>query len=360
MKLAPNHADEVETFVDAGGFDATRFPDGDFGYTPNVEETERFVEEQALRTFGESRWYGDMRAEKRDAFLWLPLLEYLPNWLRGNQGIGDCVSWGWELGGTLFIYGERKLGLVDFPLVTGATEAIYGGSRVESRGGKLGGYRDGSYGGAAARWLTEWGFLLRLDYSKDTGVAEHNLTEYSSKKAKAWGNFGCGGADDEGREKGLLDQQAALYPMTTTAIRTTEELAAALMNGYPCPTCSGIGYGNKGKFHSARNADGVVRISGGWNHCELFCGVRWVNGRPQFRLANSWGKCASGPDPGIDDPAMSYCSWWVTEEDAQRQLNARDTFAITGSEGFVPRKLDWTDVRTAGNSDRVPGGPRWV
>lgn len=366
IQLAPGHEHVVEQFDEPRPcpWNEPGAPaPAHLGYTPDLADIERFVQDELpLRSLGESPWYGDMRAraERRDAFLWAPLLEQLPTWRRGAQGIGDCVSWGWELGGTAFLYGLRKLGEVDMPLVTGATESIYGGSRVEARGGRLGGWSDGSYGGAAARWLNQWGFLLRLDYSSETGSADDDLRKYDSKRAKSWGNYGCGGADDEGRDKGQLDQIARRYPMTTTAIRTTDELAAAVANGYPVPTCSGVGFGNRGRFHTQRNADGVARIAMGWNHCEVFWGLRWVGGKPQFRMCNSWGKCASGPDPGIDDEAVSLASWWVVEEDAARILRAKDTFAITGADGFVPRSLDWTYVSTNANAPRSPGGPDWV
>ncbi len=326
------------------------------GYYPDVEDIERFVtEEQSLVRIGDSPYFADMIQEKKDVFLWLPLLEQKPDWVRMAQGIGDCVSWGWELGGTAFLYGERKLGTADFPLVTGATEPIYGGSRVEARGGKLGGYSDGSYGAAAARWVNNWGFLLRLDYSQETGSSDDNLGEYDKGKAKNWGNFGCGGKDDQGRKDGLLDKFASRYPMQTTAVGTIVELVAAITNGYPVPVCSTVGFGKM-----RRNSQGVVRASGRWAHCMVILGLRWVNGKPQFRIFQSWGKSCSGPDPGIDHDSVSWCSWWATEEDVARILRAKDSYAITSQEGFVPRKLDWADVRKVGNTPRNPSGPDWV
>lgn len=354
INIAPEFAGCTESFAQPGDY-------GHQGYVPDPEATDRFIASQALSVLGDSPYFADMIQEKRDAYLWLPLLELLPNWLRGNQGIGDCVSWGWELGVLMYLYGLLKLGLIDMPLVTGATEAIYGGSRVEARGGKRDMGEDGSSGGSAAKWLTKWGYLLRLDYSQETGSPDDDLRVYSAEKAKAWGREGCGGADDQGRRSGSLDRFASRFPITTTAIKTTDQLAAALQNGYPCPTCSGIGFGDRrDKFHVTRNRDGTANRGQSWNHCELWAGVRWVNGRPQFRQVGSWGKFVSGDDPGIGHDAISFCSFWVDERTTQLILDQGDTFAVTGFTGFIPRKLDWTDVRTAANSDRLPSGPSWV
>lgn len=325
-----------------------------YGYSPDAGDIQRFTEqEQQHASLSETPHFASMLTEQRDAFLWLPLIEQLPNWVRGNQGIGDCVSWGWELACTMFLFGLRKLGQADCPLVTGATEPIYGGSRVEARGGRLGGYSDGSYGAAAARWLAMAGFLLRLNYSKETGSADDDLTKYDKSKAKAWGNFGNGGKDDSRDNEGALDQIASRFPVTTTAIKTLTEGIAALMNGYPIPVCSSVGFGRM-----RRDSQGVVRRSGRWMHCMLIAGLRWVKGKPQFRLFQSWGKSCSGPDPGVDHEPISWCSWWITAEDFQAILRAGDSFAVTGQEGFVPRKLDWTEVRSHIHNNIVV--PDWV
>lgn len=318
-----------------------------FGNEPDPAETEEFVATLERPRLATHCSHLMKSTEKQDVMLIDKLFDFEPDWIRGAQGIGDCVSWGWELGDTIWMAIASYLGLMEWQ-GTAATESIYGGCRVEAAGGRLGGYRDGAFGGYAAKWHTNWGVLLRKDYSQETGIPEHNLTKYSSKKAKAWGNFGCGGKDDAGREDGKLDKLAKLFPaIGVTRVLHTDELDAAMRNGYPVPTCSGVGYGNM-----KRNSDGVVRASGRWPHCMLFAGVRWVKGRRQFRQFQSWGRSCSGPDPGITIPAISWCSWWTTEEDAQRQLNARDSFAIGGINGFPEQKLDWAEAALSWNWGR--------
>lgn len=312
-----------------------------FGWTPNPDAVEQFVEQSNV---GELRYKAPslMTTEKKDTFLWLPLLKLKPNWVRGAQGIGDCVSWGNELCVTMAMAIQHELGVSTWENEA-ATEPIYGGGRADING-RNGGWGDGSYGAAAAKWLRNWGVLLRKDYSKITGNPEHDLTKYSSSKAKQWGNYGCGGSKDA-LGSGPLDAIAKKHPAkTVTLVSTVDEAAAAIMNGYPVAVCSGVGYGGM-----RRNNDGIVRRSGSWSHCMMFGGVRWVNGEPQFRQFQSWGRSASGPDPGITHEAVSWCSWWTVAEDAAAQLRGRDSFAFSDVEGFPKRDLDFIKAASTWN-----------
>jgi hypothetical protein len=65
-----------------------------------------------------------------------------------------------------------------------------------------------------------------------------------------------------------------------------------------------------------------------------------VEGEPQFRQFQSWGRSCSGPDPGVEHAAVSHCSWWTTAEDAARQLRQGDSFALAGLEGWEAPRLD--------------------
>lgn len=248
----------------------------------------------------------------------------------------NCVSWGAELAVTMLMAIQHKAGTSTF-IEEAATEAIYGGGRVEANGGRLGGWSDGSWGSAAASWLNKWGVLLRQDYSKDTGVAEHDLRVYSSRKAKDWGNYGCGGKNDDGRADGLLDKVARQFPVkAVTKIRDTDHAAGLLESGYPITIASGAGFGSM-----ARDSDGVVRRRGSWAHQMMIGGVRYKDGKPQFRIFQSWGSSCSGPDPGVNSPAVSACSWWATTSDAQSIFNEGDSWAFADIVGFPARNFDW-------------------
>lgn len=306
-------------------------------YFFGVIHDERFEEHRY--TYGQSLRVQSMprhKVRQQDIFLWLPLRRVKPSWRRGAQGIGDCVSWGAELAVTMLLAIQHELGVSAW-IEEAATEPIYGGGRVEANGGQLGGWSDGSWGSAAAEWLGKWGVLLRLDYSGQTSVREHDLRAYSAQKAKQWGHWGCGGEADAGRGQGKLDQIAAVYPVKdVTPIRTVEEAAVALENGYSITVASGVGYGDM-----RRDGEGVVRRRGAWSHQMMLGGVRWKNGEPQFRQFQSWGDSSSGPDPGIEDEAISKCSWWCVAEDVQRQLDADDSFAFADVAGFPARDIDF-------------------
>lgn len=326
-----------------------------FGYVPDVEATEGYCDTLAFPRVADTPIMATLSTvqSQTEVYLWLALLSVLPHWARGKQGIGDCVSWGAELVITMLMAIESLLGKYEFE-AEAATEAIYGGARVEANGGRLGGYSDGSYGAAAAKWLRDWGVILRKRYSELTGISEHDLEKYSASKAKEWGNYGCGGKDDAGREDGKLDSIARKFPVgDVSRVLHVDEADVALSNGKPITVASGVGYGSM-----RRNADGIVVADGSWAHQMMIGGLRRIKGlvsvgfahktaapRRDFRQFQSWGpKSCSGPDPGIEHDAISGCSWWTREQDLQRQLNARDSFAFSAIQGFPQMEIPWAEL----------------
>ena len=175
-----------------------------------------------------------------------------------NQTIGDCVSQG-EAGACqvlictdIVLRGEAEewRGLV-------ATEPIYAGSRVEIGGGRISG--DGSVGAWAARWVVEYGVLVRRKYEVD-GI-EFDLTEYDGDRARAWGRRGVGCPNG-------LELIAKEHPVKTTSLCTGYDQARdSIANGYPVTVAS-----NRG-FNDVRDSEGFLRPSGTWSHEMYFCGV---------------------------------------------------------------------------------------
>lgn len=306
-----------------------------FGWTPNPQGVEAFLNDPKTKhpLFGLAATELMESAESETVLLYEPLLSLKPSWTRGRQGIGDCVSWGYELGCTtlaavdIVVRREPEAWKGEF-----ATEPIYGGSRVEARGVKRGGWSDGSYGGAAAKWVRDWGCLLRKDYTADTGDATHDLRVYDPDRAKNWGNWGCGGRGD----KEMLDDIAKEHPVKTVSMVTTfDEAAVAIANGYPVPVCSGQG------FTSKRDKDGFCKAKGKWAHCMLFWGVRHGE-RPGLLLGNSWGYSCSGPVwPENQPDAVAACSWWVDATVVDRMLRGQDSYALSGYDGFKRREMKW-------------------
>ena len=314
-------------------------PDTDFGYHPDPDGTARFLAELERPLFADAGADAIARAEGRDTFLYRAVYDahqarYGKQWIVGKQGIGDCVSWGWAHGVYFSQCVDWKNGQLADPPVVPATESIYGGSRVEARGRPgdgsrpVGGYSDGSYGGAAARWCRDWGVIYRQQYDNV------DLTAYSPDRAKSWGAYGNGGQGDGGR----LDETAKRHPVAHVAlVKSFTEAAAAIESGYPVAVCSMVG------FTSQRDADGFCRRSGSWAHCMCFVAVRYGS-RPGLLCLNSWGPTyVRGPKWPDDMPDGAF---WVDVGTVDAMLRGGDSFAIGSVSGFGWRDIhhgEWLD-----------------
>lgn len=292
------------------------------GYTPNPEATERFVASLPFPTLASAG--PGLADEQRETLLYPALFSVAPDWKRGAQGIGSCVGWGWALScdilaacdivvrGESESYGGRVL-----------EASVYAFSRVEARGGRPAGMSDGSYGGAAAKAVTQFGTLhYGIDYGGQT------FGEYSANREKTWGNTGV---------PNELEPFAAKHRVaTTTLVASFKEAGVAIQNGYPVAVCSGQGFG------MTRDADGFCRAAGSWSHCMMWAGVRYGS-RPGLLCVNSWGASNSGKHyPETMPERFKECSFWVDADVCDRMLSGRDSFAIAGYEGFAPRRLpDW-------------------
>lgn len=276
---------------------------------------------------------------KQDTHLWAYILKCNPSWRRGAQGIGDCVSWGLELAATTNWAKEcvKRRQLSRFREV--ATEPIYGGARVEARGGRVGGWQDGAYGAAAADWVHKWGVLFREDYSSKTGNQEHNLDSYSANKARNWGNYGCGGKSDSPRGDGPLDLLNRANPVKTVSQVNSFDDAAGTIAGAKCPVTIASSYG----CSMVRNRYGECRWDRSWPHQMVLLGVRF-GARPGVHCFQSWGpRVASGPSgdeytenlpPGGTPAAILGTSWWIPAGDFDRVARSGDCWAIGDVDGW--------------------------
>lgn len=320
----------------AGGVpgDLSRY---DGGYRPDPAGTRAFLATLAKPTLAQAApALLAVRADDKPVLLYRALYKayrakYGREWRVRAQGIGDCVSWGWAHGADIHLAVMWELG-DSAEWHEAATEAIYGGSRVEANGRTFAGWSDGSYGGGAARWVKNWGIVFRQAYP-ELGV---DLTTYSASRAKEWGAYGCGGRQDGGR----LDAEARKHPIrNVTLVRNFREAAAAIASGYPVPVCSGQG------FSSRRDAAGFSAPRGSWSHCMCFIGVRYDGGRPGLLCLNSWGPSwIGGPKWPEDQPDGSF---WVDARVVDSMLSGGDSFAVSGYEGFPFRDLkhgDWVRV----------------
>ena len=312
-----------------------------FGYQPDPEGVAEFLIE-----LGPDRYFSDAAPEamaksaRIDTFLYRAMdaahrSRYSQPFVVGKQGIGDCVAWGamhavycsesltWSLGKS-----------PEAPLMP-ASESIYGGSRVEARnrpeGG--GGWSDGSYGGAAAKWLRDWGVVYRQPFPE----LGYDLTTYSAERAKNWGNYGNGGQGDKGR----LDTVAKKHPARhVVAVRTWEECVAALTAGFPVTIASSQGFANR------TDESGVLAPSGTWMHQMCLVGIRFKeNAPPGVRavdaclVLNSWGTrwiSYAGKFPA-DQPDGSF---YAEKPVIERILAQGDSYAI----GDIKTGFAWRDI----------------
>ena len=299
---------------------------GNFGYTPDPEGTKEFLKELDKPLFSQAGEEAIKEAKGKDTLLYRAaykshLAVYKKPWVVGRQGIGDCVSWGFSHCVWIAQSVDWETGRLAEPPLFPCTESCYGGSRVEARGKKQAGYSDGSYGGAAAKWLRDWGVIYRDSY----GALD--LREYSPERAKDWGNWGNGGQSDAGK----LDAVAKKHPAKYLAlVRNFKEAAAAIESGFPVAVCSGRG------FKSARDDQAFCEPSGSWAHCMALISVRYD--RPGLLCLNSWGpNWVSGPKWPEDMPEGSF---WIDAKVIDSMLAGEDSFAVGSVDGFGYRDLD--------------------
>jgi hypothetical protein len=321
--------------------------ESDYGYRPDPEGVAEFLRELPEPMFRQAGADTISHAKGVDTFLYRSAYNahqalYGRPWVVERQGIGDCVSWGWAHGVWIAQCVDWETGRLANPPPFPATEAIYGGSRVEARGRPEGGggWSDGSYGAAAARWVKGWGIVYREQFDR------FDLSAYSADRAKQWGNWGCGGQGDGGR----LDAIAKRHPAAHVAmVKTFDEAAAAIEAGFPIPVCSLVG------FESVRDQHAYARASGQWAHCMCFVAVRYAkNGSPDDALLclNSWGpRWISGPKWPADMPDGAF---WVRRATVDRMLGSQpDSFAVGSVQGFGWRDLS-NDVLAEPPADSGP------
>lgn len=316
----PLSADEHAVAVEApDGAGEVKYPTG---YTPDPQAVERFMEENPGSEFKDAAPHFFARgppdeaaaADDKPIVLTDYLLKVVPAFVVERQLIGDCVSHGHANGVNVLSAVELVQG-TSGKWFRVASEPIYGGARSQiSNNGRPAGYRDGSYGGAAVKWLRDYGVLFRQKYG------DVDLSTYDSRRAKEYGNSGCPKA---------LEGVARQHPVKTVALVTTwDELVAAIKNGYPVTVCSGQG------FTSTRDKNGFARASGSWSHCMLIVGVRFdIEGGC---ILNSWGPDWIGGPKALNQLDGSF---WAERRTIERMLAGRDSWALSAYVGFPARKL---------------------
>jgi hypothetical protein len=313
-----------------------------FGYTPDPEGTREFLATLQHPTFGDAA--PDSLAEARgvDTFLHRHVdkahreVYGLPwkSWDQGNHGA--CVSFAFALGSYTGQAVDWTQGRMARPPPEVATEPIYAGSRTAARLPPIqrntGG--DGSYGGAAARWIsakckdpTVGGILYREKYGN------FDLSKYSISRSIEWGR--------EGVPLALAREATKHKAVAVAQVTTWDELCASIERGSPVVLCSNVGYGEWDNTMPVRDADGFLQRKKPWGHAMLCWGVRHKkNGSPRDGglIQNSWAETwCKGPKWPADQPDGSF---WAARQDIEAALAQGDSFAIGGVDGFAWREID--------------------
>lgn len=309
-----------------------------YGYRPDPEGVRQLLRELPQPTFAEAGADSMRNAAGRDVFLYRAVQSVHrkrtgQEWKTWNQGNhGSCVSFAFALGVTTAEAVDHVAGKTRELPLDAATEPIYGGSRTAARlppiERNLGG--DGSYGGAAARWLTGrckdtavGGVLYRQPY----GTVD--LSTYSIPRSIEWGRDGVP------RD---LARLAAGRRAQCVQVQTWDELAAALERGSPVAICSTVGYG---PIPRTRDATGQLSRGTSWAHAMLIYGIRHrVNGSPTDAalIQNSWtASWVSGGRWPDDQPEGSF---WAGRPDVEAALQQGDCWAIGTS-------FEWRDLQNA-------------
>lgn len=303
------------------------------GYVPDPAGVARFLEELPQPYFAQAGADAMRQAKEVDTFLYRHMdrahrARYGTPFVVGRQGIGDCIAWGAMHAVYCAESVDWATGKMAEPPMIPSTEAIYGGARVEARGrdgsgtSPVGGWSDGATGWGAARWLRDWGVVYREQ------LLGHDLRQYDKDRAKQWGAYGCGGQGDDGK----LDARAKRHPCRhVVAVKTWDELVAAVTSGYPVTIASSVGF-NSGN----RDADGFCAVAGTWMHQMCVVGVRFGQ-RPGALVMNSWGNSVGGGKFPPDQPDGTF---WATREAMQRILAQGDSYAIGSVDGFGFREID--------------------
>jgi hypothetical protein len=340
-------------------------PPSNFGYVPDPVGTKKFLAELGdAKFFSQAAPEAMEKVQEVDTFLWRAMdkasrARYGKPFVVGKQGIGDCVSWGAMHAVFCSESIDWDLGRLPDPPLMPSSEAIYGGSRVEARGkpgdgsSPVGGWSDGSFGGAAAKWLRDWGAVYRQPYP-ELGI---DLTTYSPERARQWGAYGCGGQGDNGR----LDAVAKRHPCKhVVAVRAWDELAAAITAGFPVTIASSQGFTTTALASPA----GVCEASGTWMHQMCIIGIRFAKNSPHDPSAidaalilNSWGPSYityHGKFPA-DQPEGSF---WARRSVVEKILAQGDSWAVGSVDGWKWRELNHHDWLAPAPPEKVSAYPR--
>jgi len=297
-----------------------------FGYAPDPAGAEAFVASLPHPTLADAG--PGLQAAKHDVSISELLIQCFASWKRGSQPIGSCVGWGTAM--AVDCLAAADILLRREPEAWGGLcipGVVYGLSRVEARGQSRNMGGDGSTGFHAAKAIRDFG---TLHFGQDYGGKRWDKP-LSGTEEKALGRDGIPEA---------LERHAARHKVAeVTLVRSFDDCAKAISNGYPVFLCSMRGF-------SMRFADrgslggGWLTPMGTWAHCMMGCDLRWD--RPAIRVPNSWGDCYDGVADEKAPKALQRSAGWVDAEVIDDMCRGGDSYAVAGFAGFAPSLMPET------------------
>jgi len=291
-----------------------------FGYDPDRAGSEAFIASLARPTLAQAG--PDLQAAKHDVSLSRLLIQTVPDWKRGSQPIGSCTGWGGGLAVDMLAVCDILLRKESETWGGRCIEgALYGASRVEARGLSVNRNGDGSTGWHIAKALRDFG---TLHYGQDYGGTKFDKPLTGTQERE----FGRNGLPS------ALEPFAAQHKVAeVTLVKSFEDCAKAISNGYPCYLCSMRGFSMTFK-RDAKYGGGWLTPMGTWAHCMMGCDLRWD--RPAIKVPNSWGDCYDGPVDEAAPKAFQRSAGWVDAKVIDSMCAGEDCYAVAGFAGFRP------------------------
>ena len=193
-------------------------------------------------------------------------------------------------------------------------EITYAVSRVNVMG--WGGWQDGSTGAAVGKALRDFG---AAPMEVVEGV---DLSKYDPQRGRTYGARGI--------PKALFPFMAQHKVAEITRVSNFDDYCRAMAG-----TGSGVILASSIGFNGRRDADGVIKASGRWNHCMTGMGFR-LGRRPGGFIDNHWTK--NYHTGGLSHPDMPKTGFWADADDMDRILRQGDSWALAGLSGFQPKK----------------------
>lgn len=248
---------------------------------------------------------------------------------RPHQLTGCCVGVGGQrsyvngICGDVVIRGDVEEIKLPFALATYGVGRFIAGMR---------GKGDGSFGGAQARAVQEFG-LLPIDYpGLPSPTIKNGWIKYTEQIELQWSHPS---AWPIRREE--LQDVAVKYGMTgVTQIKSIPELLQAKAQGQGVTMASMFG------TRGARVVGDVLMAdwNGSWAHQMSVSGY-WKTQQHGllFCIDNQWGD-THGTCPTLQQLGVTG-SFWISEKSMEKIIKTGEVYAHTGSGGFELRSIDW-------------------